>query len=537
MFLRFPRLAFVLPCLVLLACSAVRCSGESQHAAGPKKPKPDLRLLVLTDPKGYLEPCGCQLRPLGGVDKLATLVKGARADQVPTLLVAAGDLTFGTEVSPEDMASAANQETWRAETLVDVWSGIGLAAVSPGKLDLAQPPARLKPLLEKSKFPWLVDNLADGANPFGSQRARVLDVGGVKVGVLGLVAPDPALRLPDGAALQEALADVAKSQAEALRAQGARVVVALLSGDRRAARSLAGKGVDVVVMGGLDQELPLPPAVHDGTIAVHAGRQGQRLVQLDLELDGQGEPHDEGGWARSEAQRDLRTKAQELGAKLKAWEHDKSVAKQDLEVQRARLAELERELSNAPAPSYEGRWFTAEVQELVPEVTGDGAIAAQLDAYDRRVNDHNRVALADRKPLPAPEGSAHYAGSDSCRTCHESAYTWWRKTKHGNAYATLEKVHKEFNLSCVGCHVTGYNEPGGSTVTHVQNLKDVGCETCHGPGSLHNAEPDKPNLVARDTPEKVCVSCHTHEHSDRFVYDAFKTLIVVPGHGLPTKSP
>jgi hypothetical protein len=291
-------------------------------------------------------------------------------------------------------------------------------------------------------------------------------------------------------------------------------------------------------MGVLDQELPLTPAVHAGTIAVHAGRQGQRLLQLDLELDAQGEPHDEGNWARAEAQRDLRAKAGELSAKLKAWESDKSVAQKDLEVQRARLAELERELAEkAPKPSYEGRWFTAEIHELVPELTGEGSIAEQLDTYDRKVNDHNRVTLADRKPLPAPEGSAHFAGSESCKSCHESAYSWWRKTKHGNAYATLQKVHKEFNLSCVGCHVTGYNQPGGSTVTHVENLIDVGCENCHGAGSLHNAEPHKAGLIARDTPEKVCVTCHTHEHSDRFAYDAFKTLMVVPGHGLPAKSP
>ena len=85
----------------------------------------------------------------------------------------------------------------------------------------------------------------------------------------------------------------------------------------------------------------------------------------------------------------------------------------------------------------------------------------------------------------------------------------------------------------MGCHVVGYNQPGGSTVTHVENLKDVGCENCHGPGSPHVAEPDKTGLTLRDTPESVCVGCHTHEHSDRFVYDAFKSLLRVPGHGVP----
>jgi hypothetical protein len=158
-----------------------------------------------------------------------------------------------------------------------------------------------------------------------------------------------------------------------------------------------------------------------------------------------------------------------------------------------------------------------------------------MDRYDQRVNEHNRVSLADRLPQPAKEGTAHYIGSEACKSCHEPAYTWWRDTKHGRAYATLEKLHKEFNLSCVGCHVTGYNQPGGSTVTHVENLKDVGCENCHGPGSTHAKEPARKGLVARDTSEATCTSCHTREHSDRFVYEAFKTLLVAPGHGLPAQ--
>jgi 2',3'-cyclic-nucleotide 2'-phosphodiesterase (5'-nucleotidase family) len=525
--------ALVLFCLALLACSGLRCSGETTKPAAPK-PRPDLRLLLLTDPKGYLEPCGCQQRPLGGVDKLATLVAKARRDGVPTLLLAAGDLAFGMELSPEDAASAATQEAWRAETLVQIWGQIGLQAAAPGKLDLLQPPALLTPLITKGGFPWLIDNLTSEASAaaLGSARSRVVDASGVKVGVLGLVAPDPTLRLPEGAQLEPALPDVAARSAQSLREQGAKLVVVLLSGDRRTARSLAGHGVDVVVMGGVDLEQPLPPAVHEGTLLVHAGRQGQRLVQLELELDAQGELHDVGGWARREAQRDLREKASELRARIASWEQAKNVADKDLAVQRERLAEMERELADSPAPKYEGRWFSAEVSELSPEVPSDPKIAALVDAYDQRVNEHNRTSLADRVPAPTAEGSPHFVGSEACQSCHEPAYTWWLKTKHGRAYATLQNVHKEFNLSCVGCHVTGYNQPGGSTVTHVEKLRDVGCENCHGAGSAHAASPKELKLP-RDTPEKVCASCHTHEHSDRFVYEAFKTLLTAPGHGLP----
>jgi hypothetical protein len=354
------------------------------------------------------------------------------------------------------------------------------------------------------------------------------------VGVFGLLAPQPALELPAGTQLDTQLGEQARRAAQALRAQGAQLVVALVSGDRKLAREVAGSGVDIVVLGGVAQERPLAPSVHAGALIVHAGYQGQQVVQLDLKLDAQGAWHDASEWTLREQRSDLEKRSKELREKIAAWEKDPSVQAADLAAQRERLTALTRELGEPPSPTFAGRWFRAEPIELSPDVQGDPTVAARVDAYDKRVNDHNRVNLADKKPLPAPAGSAHYAGSESCKSCHAEAYGWWRNTKHGRAYATLEQVYKQFNLSCVGCHVTGYNQPGGSTVTHVENLKDVGCENCHGPGSLHIAQPEQAGLVARDTPEALCVGCHNHEHSSRFVYDAFKPLLIVPGHGLPS---
>jgi 2',3'-cyclic-nucleotide 2'-phosphodiesterase (5'-nucleotidase family) len=527
-----PRQLFViLLSLALFACSGLRCSGEPpERAAEVKKPRPDLRLLLLTDPKGYLEPCGCQQRPLGGVDKLARVVGQLRAEGVPTLMLAAGDLFFGTEVRPEDESSFLAQANWGAETLLAAWGRLGLDAATPGKLDFNQKAETVDMLLAASKFPWLVDNLS-GDRTAKIARGQVFNVAGRKIGVLGVLGPDPTLRLAPNQVLDSDLTKIARESIAVLRAQGATFVVALVSGDRRAAREVEAAHPDVVLMGGLDLELPLPPALHGKTVLMHAGRQGQRVVQLDLSL-ATGEPHDESTWTRREAQQGLRQQAAALREKIAAWEKAKA-AEKDLATQRARLAEMDRTLAEKPSPNYTGRWFSAEVHELGPEIGGDPEIAQAMDRYDQKVNEHNRTSLADRLPPPAKEGSPHYVGSDTCKSCHEPAYTWWRNTKHGRAYETLEKVHKEFNLSCVACHVTGYNQPGGSTVTHVENLKDVGCENCHGAGSQHVQEPAHKGLVARDTNEATCTGCHTHEHSDRFVYEAFKTLLVAPGHGLP----
>ena len=85
----------------------------------------------------------------------------------------------------------------------------------------------------------------------------MLDAGNIKVGVFGLVAPSPALHLPADVTLDPKLGEIARKTAEALRAQGARIVVALLSGDRKSAREIADAGADLVVLGGVDQEKPL----------------------------------------------------------------------------------------------------------------------------------------------------------------------------------------------------------------------------------------------------------------------------------------
>ena len=97
----------------------------------------------------------------------------------------------------------------------------------------------------------------------------------------------------------------------------------------------------------------------------------------------------------------------------------------------------------------------------------------------------------------------------------------------------MEKDHKQFNLECVDCHVTGYDKPGGSTVTHVDNLKDVQCEVCHGPGSRHVADPANKEFIVK-TPEKsMCASaCHHPPHvgPNWNVEEAWKKIIG-PGHG------
>jgi len=131
--------------------------------------------------------------------------------------------------------------------------------------------------------------------------------------------------------------------------------------------------------------------------------------------------------------------------------------------------------------------------------------------YQQLVKDAN---LLERQPRFALPSGLEYVGSKTCRLCHDYEYDKWKPQKHASAYATLEKVGSQYDPECVVCHVIGMEYKGGFVSERgTAELKDVGCENCHGPGSEHIW-----TLGATETagPMSVCTDCHTPEHSAEY---------------------
>ncbi len=121
------------------------------------------------------------------------------------------------------------------------------------------------------------------------------------------------------------------------------------------------------------------------------------------------------------------------------------------------------------------------------------------------------VGLIEKHPRFKMEEDLIYLGSDSCKSCHEYEYEKWSQKKHSWAYSTLEKVGSQYDPECVGCHVVGFDyNTGFTTEDQTPHLKDVGCETCHGPGSEHVASEGQEKTTM---PQLACTECHTPEHS------------------------
>ncbi len=128
--------------------------------------------------------------------------------------------------------------------------------------------------------------------------------------------------------------------------------------------------------------------------------------------------------------------------------------------------------------------------------------------YQQLVKEANLLEKHPRFVLP---NGFEYSGSESCKPCHEYEYEKWSNKPHAHAYVTLERVGSQFDPECVVCHVVGMEyESGFVSAAKTGYLKNVGCESCHGPGSEHIRTLGKGKTTG---PRLACADCHTPETS------------------------
>jgi hypothetical protein len=128
-----------------------------------------------------------------------------------------------------------------------------------------------------------------------------------------------------------------------------------------------------------------------------------------------------------------------------------------------------------------------------------------------------------------------YVGNRKCIACHRAEYQSWQKDPHSRALDSLKpgtkgdakikakldpKKDYAADASCLVCHSIGY----GKSAAPVTDLTNVGCESCHGPGSKYkspiimNKKKYQENREAQhkiameagliEPTEQVCITCH-----------------------------
>ncbi len=527
------------------ACGPGKNGGPTASAAtGPSAAggKPTVRLFLLSNVAGALEPCGCSKDQLGGAKHLAAYLAAQRDGAESSLVLGAGPLFFQDPVLEKDKST---QDQWKGEALSQAMSSMGLTSWTPGMNDWAAGPEQFTKLRATAKGAFLGANLTGVDGITGS---KIVEVGGLKIGVVGLSDPSAGLgKAPEGVTVTKPV-DALKREVAALRAQGARALVCLAALPRGEALRLLDevKDLNVLVVGkpserGDGNDKLKPATLVDKTLVVETANHMQSVAVVDLfvrEPKGSSGPvvfADAGGVTKSEELVSVSERIRDLEARINGWENDKTVDPKDIGARKKDLDDLRTqkmklEITDSPPSGSFFRYAAVEVREKLGE---DKAVSDITLGYYKRVNDHNKVAFKDRLPEAPEKGQSSYVGLEECSSCHKEERAVWDKTQHAQAYATLQKQFVEYNLECVGCHVTGYDKPGGSTVTHVDKLQNVTCEVCHGPGSLHAKSPEKPGLITKKPDLKLCVSeCHHPPHVDGFDPVAKVQGVLGPGHGM-----
>ena len=130
------------------------------------------------------------------------------------------------------------------------------------------------------------------------------------------------------------------------------------------------------------------------------------------------------------------------------------------------------------------------------------------------------AALAADAKQNAVSG-ATYVGTAACRQCHEQEHAIFSKhSKKAHSKQNVEKMRAKLTQSelenCYQCHTTGYGKKGGFvSYEATPHLGDVGCETCHGPGSVH-AESGDTAAITRKPSVDSCLVCHNAERIQNF---------------------
>jgi len=529
----FRRVGLLAALVAAACCSKSEVKGGGGGGSGAGAPGHTFSLIALAEMRGQIGPCGCTSDPLGDLSRTVQLADTIRGTRRPVLVVDAGSLLYSKSPVPPHLAA---QEELKADLLAKTYTTkLGVGAIGLGPMDLATG-------ADKLRFPRHAINVGPDAK-VATKAPEVLEIGASKVGVFGVIAADAIT----GIAVTDPIAAGKKAVSD-LRAKGAQVVVALVQASSKkdaVALIRAIGGIDLSI-GGLGAQAPEPERVEieptqvgDGWLII-PGNRGQVVSRIDVTtrpgtaplVDAIGESAAASKIATIDAQ--LTALDADLVKFATDPDADKAFVAQK-KAERIALAKDRDRLKASPlvAPAT-GSYFTLDQVRINKKLACNADVQNDVTAYYRAAGEVNVKAAAGRAVTPPGKGEAGYVGTAACEDCHSDAVDFWKTTRHAQAWKTLEERGQQFDFDCISCHVTGWEKPGGANLGHNETLRDVQCETCHGPGSIHVAKggEERPPTVWRMPPEKMCATqCHTKDHSDTFDLTPYLRDVTGKGHG------
>jgi len=200
-------------------------------------------------------------------------------------------------------------------------------------------------------------------------------------------------------------------------------------------------------------------------------------------------------------------------------------------------------------------YLTKEGQEK------DHPILELMEAYTRELKKDNYLGQypQTKHPLQVDRSSElpTYVGSETCKNCHKSAYRIWKNTPHSHAYQTLVDARKpslrQHDPECIVCHTVGFGiHSGFVSEDRTPKLKNVGCESCHGPAGEHVKHPNekswytamnpwqaKENETEEDKKKRrfridlFCQKCHDTDNDVTWTHGGFDKKWPIVEHMTP----
>ena len=218
---------------------------------------------------------------VGGMDRMATLVKSIRAERPNnTLLLDGGDTWQGSYTALKT----------NGQDMVDVMNNLGVEAMT-GHWEFTYGTERVQELIESLNFPFLAGNIIDTEweeSVFPS--SQFFEKGGIKIAVIGQAFPytpvaNPRHMIPTWSfGIREKLI---RENVKKAREEGAELVVLLSHNGFDVDRKLASRveGIDVILTGHTHDALPEVIKVGN-TLLIASGSHGKFLARLDLDIKG-----------------------------------------------------------------------------------------------------------------------------------------------------------------------------------------------------------------------------------------------------------
>jgi hypothetical protein len=405
----------------------------------PQNRKPLFVLLLSGQQHGYLQPCGCSPIQYGGLERRYNVIQQLKKEKGwPIVAVDLGDIA--QERGPQKLLKyVTSMESLKKldYTAVGMGKTEGLLPFIDGLANFA-----LNNQENNQTLPphVLVGNLQEREKNFPGAEALAFGGGSAgipKIGVTSVVAPSVSKEIKDPGVNFDAPAMALPGLLAQLQKRRADFTVLLLQGSDNEAKQIAANhgGFQVIQHLSAEEEPPENPTWVNSSMLVTVGHKG-RYVGL-----------------------------------VGVYPSNKPGMPFDLYYQLLRIG-----------PEY----------KTLPGKDADNPILEELEKYARKVRDDNYLQMYSqtKHPIQLAFPNSKYVGSQACQKCHPFAFQVWQNSKHAQAFQTLVNAKRpslrQFDGECVQCHVIGFEyNTGYRNQKDTPQLKDVGCESCHGPGSEH----------------------------------------------------